>query len=229
MKFVSHQALSLAHLPAASSVLISIRLLAWHAFNSSVLWRVLCRRLPIVFQCFVFSLNVGKLHCFFVLFCFVLSSLLWPQCLKYETVFLTPWRDTTHNLQYPFTGGAWTVEEKKCFHGGTMQLLCASQHISILTPSSVTSSRQPNFFCCFKFIYLLILRWKRAGEGQRENPKQASRCQHRTRWGVPGTVRLWPEPKPRVRGLTNWGAQVPPGNPVFKQSCLSHILFDVKI
>ena len=66
------------------------------------------------------------------------------------------------------------------------------------------------FYILLIFIYLFIylLRSSQGGaerEGER-NPKQALRWQ----WGANSrTVRLSPEPKPRVRCLTDWVTQTP--------------------
>ena len=55
-------------------------------------------------------------------------------------------------------------------------------------------------------------------EGERENPKQAPRCQHKApcKGPISGTVRSWPEPKSRVGRLTSWATQVPPWGWVFR-------------
>ena len=80
----------------------------------------------------------------------------------------------------------------------------------------------------FSFLFwMFIYFWERqtvwAEEGQREreteNPKQAPCCQHRAWCGVqthePQTMRSWPEPKSRVKCLTNWATQAPPKTTFF--------------
>ena len=81
-----------------------------------------------------------------------------------------------------------------------------------------------NLCCCCYLFWERERTWigeeqerEEAGERSRrerktENPKQALCYQHGA-WrcdSIPQTVRSWPEPKSRVRRLTDWATQAPP-------------------
>ena len=76
------------------------------------------------------------------------------------------------------------------------------------------------FSCCFfflSFIYFVRDSMSRGGAdrvGERENPKQALHCWHRTRHRsrTHKTVRSWPGQKPRVRNSNDWAIQAPPAH-----------------
>ena len=61
--------------------------------------------------------------------------------------------------------------------------------------------------------------WKGQGEGETESQAGSEPSAQSTSWGsIPRTVRPWPEPRPRVRGLTSlslllssWQGAYPPG------------------
>ena len=64
------------------------------------------------------------------------------------------------------------------------------------------------------FIYLFLRERARAGKGQREGERESQAgsvlSAQSPMWGLMShTVRSWPEPKSRVRCLTNWATQVP--------------------
>ena len=81
--------------------------------------------------------------------------------------------------------------------------------IQLLLQKNGLKTILPSFL---KFILVTFVRErKRVGEGQRErereNPKQAPFCLYRPY--LSRTLRSWPEPKSRLRGLTDWAPRRP--------------------
>ena len=79
-----------------------------------------------------------------------------------------------------------------------------------------------NIICLYLFIYLFLKFiylfwervWTREGQREREGKRESQAgstlsAQSPTRGLISWTVRSWPDPKPRVRRLTDWTTQVP--------------------
>ena len=91
-----------------------------------------------------------------------------------------------------------------------------SRFLCCYLTSTSLSFYKVGFWCfCFCFVFFLRERqrqckWKRGSERERESQVGSALSAQSLMWGSHSwIVRSWPEPKPRVRCLTDWGTQVP--------------------